>query len=474
MSARTRNLGTDMLCCLGVIMLLGLQYLAASGFPPAAAESPGIALPIAARWSCLSGAMLLAAGTGYSLSRQRCTAGYFTVLIRMVYLYLICSIAAFAIRFFVMQETLTPMEMLHALLQFTATDTSRFAAMYFALLTAAPFLNAAMDGLKSQKACLAFVCITAALSTLQPMLLIGETYLLPGWCKGLFPLAGYLGGAYLRRYSKKRHVPLLLLFLAAMCTLQTLIVVTVSLLRGAVFCPQLDSMASLPCLCTALCLVGLFHSKKPGDSGLNRFFGMAAEGALPALLLGDVLIDCMIPALEERFPTAGMRLWAGFGVVPVIFILSCALGLILQVPVFAIRSFLTEEEEETEEETEKPARRKHDNAAPSQRHTIQVPVPRKTAALRMTQPTDEAPPGVHEVNMPAPPEDAPSPSAPKAQAREAMSRTAKLYIPKTPARQETHAARREMSVEEILDMTEKPKTQTSSASVEELLERLTK
>ena len=63
MSARTRNLGTDMLCCLGVIMLLGLQYLAASGFPPAAAESPGIALPIAARWFCLSGAMLLAAGT---------------------------------------------------------------------------------------------------------------------------------------------------------------------------------------------------------------------------------------------------------------------------------------------------------------------------------------------------------------------------------------------------------------------------
>ena len=423
---KARNLGIDILCCLGVMLLLGLQYIDAIGYFEEPVSSWASAAPIAWRMFCLSGAAVLSAGTGYILSSKKYSMGYFKIFIRLLYVYVVCSAVAIAMRLTLLQEQMTLPEVLQAFLRFQTTDTSSFAGMYFGILLAAPFLNAAIQGLPSRNARLLFLCLTTAFGTLQPILYIEGIYLLPEWCLGLFPVAAYVAGAYLKRYLKKRHIPVFLLIMLVMIAIETAIVTWTSLPEQKLFCPWLDSMSTLPAFCIALCLLGLFHSKKPGKSSVHRFFAGAAGGALAALLLGDPLIDISMAAVTERFPDPDLRYWVGLGIVPVLFILCCVLGLMLQLPLLGIRSLLRSAEAETEEdEDEKPKKKRrkgevsmpervHTKPAPrltdsDPRRTIKVAVTEPETELQMTQPTEELPPGLKEVELPPKPEPKPAP-----------------------------------------------------------------
>ncbi len=358
---KSRNLGIDILCCFGVMFLLGLSFFKAVGYPEIPIDSYMSALPIAARWFCLSGAMLLASCTGYILSTRKLSLSYFKIFGRLIYIYLICGAAAVGIRILLLHEEFTPLQLLQSLFDFTASETAKFAGMYFGLLLAAPFINAAFHGLKTRRARMAFLVVAALVSTLQPMLHYQGIYLIPEWCKGLFPLAGYIGGAYIRRYSKRRDIFSMIIFLLALCVAQTVVVLATSLPMGIMYCPWLDSMASLPCLCIGMCLVGIFRSKRDGIGAGHRFFAGAAGGALAALLLGDPLLHALMAPLEESFPDLSMRLYAGFAAIPMLFIMCTAIGLILQTPFLLIRQAVRskqaddddfEEAEESAEEEE--------------------------------------------------------------------------------------------------------------------------
>lgn len=377
---KSRNLGIDILCCFGVMFLLGLSFFKAVGYPEIPIDSYMSALPIAARWFCLSGAMLLAACTGYIMSTRKLSLSYFKIFGRLIYIYLICGAAAVGIRVLLLHEEFTLMQLLQSLFDFTASETAKFAGMYFGLLLAAPFINAAFHDLKTRRARMGFLVVAALVSTLQPMLQFGGICLIPEWCKGLFPLAGYIGGAYIRRYSKRRDIFSLIIFLLALCVAQTVVVLATSLPMGIMYCPWLDSMASLPCLCIAMCLVGIFRSKRDGIGAGHRFFAGAAGGALAALLLGDPLLNALMAPLEESFPDLSMRLYAGFAVIPMLFIMCAAIGLILQTPFLLIRQAVrsrqdddayeeaeeTVEEETAEEETAEEATESTESVTPEE------------------------------------------------------------------------------------------------------------
>ncbi len=380
---KERNLGIDILCCIGVMFLLGVQYIHAAGFSDAPITEWTAIPTIAARCFCQSGAMVLSAGTGYILSRKQFSAGYFKIFIRLIYIYLTCSILALFLRSVVLDEFLSHAQEVQAVIQFTATETSRFAGMYFALLLAAPFLNTSFQGLANRKERLCFFVITA-LTTLQPMLYVSGTYLLSEWCKGLFPVAAYLGGAIIQRYSKRKYSAIVIMIMVAVCICETMIIYDSSLKKGELYCPWLNSVAAMPNLVIALCLLELFHSKKTGDSSLHRFFAGAAGGALAALLLGDPVINIMMPALRERIPDLIPRLWAGYFVVPVVFILCCTAGLILQIPYHGVKNFFVNEDEEDEESEEEddteeaeiapPPKPIHEKSAPKKK----APKPKET------------------------------------------------------------------------------------------------
>ncbi len=462
----TRNLGIDLLCCLGAMLLLGLSYFDVMGFAELPVDSYMAALPLAARWFCMSGALLLAGGMGFVMSGRKFSASYFKIFIRLLYIYLVGSAFSLLLRIFLLQETLTAADIVQEFFSFRTSFLTPIVGMYFLLLLAAPFINAAFHDLGHRRPRQVFLVLTAFFGTLQPILQFGGITVLPSWCLTLAPIAAYIGGAYMKRYLKRRRdIVLMVIFLIAILACETAVVLAMSMAKGQLYCPWLDSMAALPSLCIALCLVGIFRSRKYGSSVGHRFFGGAAGGMLLALMLGDPLLRCLLPALEERFPDVSIRLWAGFGVVPILFILCTAVGLLLQFPVFAIRnvirnSRMTDEEEEavTEEAEEIPADEEEEElifeeqdpeeaaaeayeldsndeeeeaeeepviqktvslplsytqplpqaSENSSRHTITVPVVQQhEMTVKLTQPPAEKPIGVHEVKLPEKPIEKP-------------------------------------------------------------------
>lgn len=441
MSSETkRNLGIDILCCVGVMLLLGVQYMDAAGFMQQPVTSWAALLPTAVRWFGLSGAAMLAAGTGYVLSTKPFSGSYFKILIRLVYVYLVCSLLALAVRVVILGDVLTLRDAVYAVLHFQVTQTGRFAGMYFALLIGAPYLNAMFRGLETRGARLSLLLLLGLAAGLQPMLLVQDVYLLPAWCKGLFPAAAYIGGAYVRKYVNRRRLYLILPLIGALLLAESVTVVALARLDGVMGCPWLDSMAALPSLGIGLLMLTLLRSRKAGESAAHRFFAGAAGGAISALLLGELAIQAAMPAVTERFPSVQGKLAAGWIVVPVLFILCCVGGLILQTPLLGLRSYLQMEDED-EAFAEEPARKKrpevvlpgrtHTEASPTKRndnprHTIRVPVTVPETTVRLTQPGAEPVQGTLETDLSAPSLEFPTMQLPSAAEETEM----KVYVPK--------------------------------------------
>ncbi|MDE5884804.1 MAG: hypothetical protein K2H29_07010 [Oscillospiraceae bacterium] len=391
-SSHGRFLCADALSCLGVMLLLGLQYIRETGFIESTITYDSAPF-IAMRWFCLSGAMLLASCVGYVKSSEQFSLHSFKPLFRLSYIYVIATLCTLLLRKVFFEQEMTPDIIFQALRQFSATDTAKFLGMYFALLLAAPFLGAAFQKLQSRNARLAFVVVTAAVSTLQPMLLLSSgDYLLPEWCKMLAPIAGFAGGAYIREYAAKHSRILWLFLLLLVWGGQTACVTYVCTDRGFLYYPQFDSMASLLSLLTALFTLGLFHSPARGESGRHSFFAGASGGALITLMLGDVVIDFLMPSIQENFPELEMLLIVGFFAVLVVFILSCTVGLFLQLPVFLVRAFTGESEYEDDEEYKYNEDNKNqekinipDN---SNSHNFDMPIPQHKS-LRVLEPIPE-------------------------------------------------------------------------------------
>ncbi len=359
-----KYLCADLMAVLGVMLLLGLEYFKSVGFMemPVTYDS---ALPIAGRWFCLSGAMLLSACTGYVLSTKRLSWRSMRPLLRLGYIYIISSLGALLMQRVIFEDYLTKEDVFAILRDFTATETARFAGMYILLILFAPFLSAAFHDLKTYNARLAFLAVMAGVSTLQPMLVVSGYYVLPVWLKMLSPFAGFIGGAFVRRYAKDTKRIVYFLLLLVVCGLQTAAVVYICTDRGVLCYPQFDSMASLPSLIIALLTLSLFHSDRRGDTALHRFFSNASGGALAALIIGDTVIDFVLPSLSEYFPQQETLLLMGLAAVPVIFILCCTVGIFAQIPVFIIRTlFGGDEDEEEDEEPEKKPEPKQNKAKP--------------------------------------------------------------------------------------------------------------
>ena len=381
-----KYLCADFMAVFGVMMLLGLEYFKAVGFMemPVTYDS---ALPIAGRWFCLSGAMLLSACTGYVLSTKRLSWRSVRPLIRLTYIYLVSSLGAMLIRRVIFDQYVTKEEIINMLRDFTATDTAEFAGMYLVLLLFAPFLSAAFHDLKSYNARLAFLAVTAGVSTLQPMIILSGRYVIPPWCKMLAPFAGFIGGAFVRRYAKNLPRIAYFFLLLLLCGLQTAAVVYICADKGILCYPQFDSMATLPSLMTALLLLSLFHSDKRGDTPLHRFFSNASGGAIAALIIGDTVIDFVLPSLAEYVPENQLLL-AGLGAVPVIFILCCTIGIFAQIPVFLVRTLFEDDEYEEDDGEEEESISSEE--ASSEKETVPKKQ-NKPKPLRKLEPLDSTP-----------------------------------------------------------------------------------
>ncbi len=174
--------------------------------------------------------------TGYLMSHKELSGAYYKGLRKTLIVYAIAFAVCFFARAIRNGYEITGKDFFFNFLNFEAVDGhyswySWYIEMYIGLFLIAPFLNLAYKGLKTQKGKQILVLTFFALAVLPSLTNIfnfdtaswwanpksNETYanILPNYWIGLYPLAYYFTGAYIREYGIKLKTRTLLIGYAA-------------------------------------------------------------------------------------------------------------------------------------------------------------------------------------------------------------------------------------------------------------------
>lgn len=170
--------------------------------------------------------------TGYLVNGKTLSKKYYKGIIKILIIYLICSIIYSLFVKFYLKEEMTFTIFLKKLISYSGTRYSWYIEMYIGLFLLIPFFNIIINSLKSKKE-YQLILITLIILIALPSILnifkfdsidwwkkpsISKSYvkILPAWWTSGYPVLYYFLGAYLKRYTvninTKLNIFLLVIF----------------------------------------------------------------------------------------------------------------------------------------------------------------------------------------------------------------------------------------------------------------------
>lgn len=170
--------------------------------------------------------------TGYLVNGKTLSKKYYKGIIKILIIYLICSIIYSLFGKFYLKEEMTFTIFLKKLISYSGTRYSWYIEMYIGLFLLIPFFNIIINSLKSKKE-YQLILITLIILIALPSILnifkfdsidwwkkpsISKSYvkILPAWWTSGYPVLYYFLGAYLKRYTvninTKLNIFLLVIF----------------------------------------------------------------------------------------------------------------------------------------------------------------------------------------------------------------------------------------------------------------------
>ena len=167
--------------------------------------------------------------TGYLVNGKTLSKKYYKGIIKILIIYLICSIIYSLFVKFYLKEDMTFTIFLKNLISYSGTRYSWYIEMYIGLFILIPFFNIIINSLKSKRE-YQMILITLIVLIALPSILnifkfdsiewwkkpsISNNYvkILPAWWTSIYPVLYYFLGAYLKRYNVKLNTKLNILFL---------------------------------------------------------------------------------------------------------------------------------------------------------------------------------------------------------------------------------------------------------------------
>jgi len=148
--------------------------------------------------SCTPMFMML---TGWLCIRKMWKKGYLRGLLPVLAVWLLSSFLCLLFRRYWMKEPITMASAILSVLDFTAVPYGWYVEMYLGLFLLMPFLNAAWDAVdRTGRRNLLLALLTL---TLIPGVINHYHQVLPDWWSGLYPVAYYVLGAWLKEYPLK-------------------------------------------------------------------------------------------------------------------------------------------------------------------------------------------------------------------------------------------------------------------------------
>lgn len=286
-----REVGIDLVRCLGLLFVTGLHAFLYNGFY---SEAQGLSMWAANsfRWlfsGCNGLFMLL---TGYLKTRKPLGRGYFRGLWTVLAGYMLVCLVSFPIRYFLMGEKAGWFVWLERMVTFEGY--AWYIEMYIGLILLSPFLNLALDRMatKRELLCAAGVMVLlTALPSLTPL------RLLPDYWTGLYPLTYYTIGAVIRRLELR--LPPALGLIGAALTAALMGLLSSLTAAGGVFTDGFAQGGFGGCLTTLLVMLvflGVYQLPipRPLHKPLAWLSGGVFEGYLLSRLL-DMWVYGLVP-----------------------------------------------------------------------------------------------------------------------------------------------------------------------------------
>lgn len=228
----SRNSSLDILRIVAVFLVNSVHFFLYNGFYSETVQGVPMFIMVQMRTlfaTCVPLFMML---TGYLMCKKELNKSYYKGIRRTLLVFVLTTIACMIFKAAYLHESFDLLKLLTDTLNFQGSTYSWYIEMYIGLFLIAPFLNLAYNGLKTQRAkqvlVLTFVGVAILPSLFNSFVFSPLSWwsnpttsdeffkIIPGWWVGIYPLAYYFTGAYVREYGiKARTKTIILTFIIA-------------------------------------------------------------------------------------------------------------------------------------------------------------------------------------------------------------------------------------------------------------------
>lgn len=234
--------------------------------------------------------------TGYLMNKKELSKKYYKGIIKILIIYLICSIIYHIFSYFYLSKEVTIYSFFDDLFVFKGTYYSWYVNLYIGLFLMIPFLNMIFANLKDKKT-FNYLLITLFILTGLPSTVNLLCTLLPTYWVGIYPILYYYLGAYIYKYKPDISIKKCILFLAIILSFEGIVNFTFFFGKYFEFIPFNDYFSGLVILTAFITFVLLLKLKinyTPRKEKILKTLSDAVFGAyLLSCIFDRIFYDCL-------------------------------------------------------------------------------------------------------------------------------------------------------------------------------------
>lgn len=343
---KQRNVNVDIIRCTAVFSVISVHFFLNNGFYQEVVQGKRMYAMVLMRTAFMVCVPLFMMLTGYLMCGKELSVKYYRGIKKTLWIYVMASVACLLFKVFYRKQEISLFQGLLGILNFTAADYSWYVEMYVGLFLLIPFLNILFRGLETKRR-KQYLILTLLVCTTLPSLLniwdfatsgfwetpvISKKWnaLVPDWWTGIYPLTYYFLGAYLREYKVKlstgKNLLLLLFAVIAFGSFNYYRSYTGNFKSGS-FVSWEGFENVIDTVLVFILLLNINTERIP--LFFKRFFAVIADLALGIYLVSYILDQICYPVLLEKVPVMPQRLEWYAVIVPVVFVGSSLLSLVL-------------------------------------------------------------------------------------------------------------------------------------------------
>ena len=217
-----RDLKLDIIRLFALLCVVSVHFFRNTNFYSTSVSGTNMFIMIVIRSFFIICVPLFIILTGYLMNRKKLQASYYKGIIRILIIYLICSVIYHIYSYFYLDTPVTIKSFIYDLITYNGTEYAWYLNLYIGLFLLIPFLNMIVDNIKDKKT-FNYLLLTLFVITGLPSFLIIYHNFLPTFWISIYPIFYYFLGVYLSRYEINLSVKKCLLFLIGLLIIDGII-----------------------------------------------------------------------------------------------------------------------------------------------------------------------------------------------------------------------------------------------------------